>query len=94
MKPISRCPICSKPQDLNERYPKYVCNTCRETPKSLDGRKLIFFNLSISGGFGARYADSGEEYSSHECYIGDIKCYADEARFGGIVIQVDDDILY
>ena len=93
MKPISSCPICSEPQDLNERYPKYVCNTCREKPQSLEGRKLIFFNLSISGGFGARYADSGEEYSSHECYIGDIKCYADEARFGGIVIQVDDDKL-
>ena len=91
MKPISSCPICSEPQDLNERYPKYVCNTCREKPQSLEGRKLIFFNLSISGGFGARYADSGEEYSSHECYIGDIKCYADEAKFGGIVIQVDDD---
>jgi hypothetical protein len=70
-----------------------VCNTCAETPKSLDGRKLIFFNLSISGGFGAKFVDSGEEYSSHECYIGDIKCYADEARFGGIVIQVDDDKL-
>jgi len=91
LKPISSCPICSEPQDLNERYPKYVCNTCREKPQSLEGRKLIFFNLSISGGFGARYADSGEEYSSHECYIGDIKCIADEARFGGIVIQVDDD---
>ena len=23
----------------------------------------------------------------HECYVNNIKCYADEARFGGIVVS-------
>ena len=26
----------------------------------------------------------------HECYINNIKCYADEARFGGIVVQLSE----
>jgi hypothetical protein len=53
-----------------------------------DGRPLRFFNLSLSGGFGAEYADNGEPYDSSICFIDDVKCFADEARFGGIVIQV------
>ena len=48
---------------------------------------LLFFNESISGGYLAKYADTGESYPSHDCYIHGIKCYADEHRFGGIVIQ-------
>jgi hypothetical protein len=42
------------------------------------------------GGYVAYYWDSNnaEEYNSHECYIDGIKCWADEARFGGIVIEV------
>ncbi|MGD8759525.1 MAG: hypothetical protein PVJ07_04685 [Anaerolineales bacterium] len=35
----------------------------------------------------ARYADTGEAYASHDCFIDGVACYADEARFGGIVIQ-------
>lgn len=42
----------------------------------------------MSGGFIAGYADNGEEHGQHICYIDGIKCWADEARFGGIVIQI------
>lgn len=55
---------------------------------SEDGRQLLFFNLGFFGGYGARYKDSGEKYLSHICFINGVKCYADEARFGGIVIEV------
>ena len=48
---------------------------------------LEFSNVSWSGGFAAPYADTGEEYTSHECFVGSVKCHADEARFGGIVIE-------
>jgi hypothetical protein len=41
----------------------------------------------LSGGFAARYADTGEEYASHECFVGTVRCHADESRFGGIVIE-------
>jgi hypothetical protein len=43
--------------------------------------------VSLSGGYAARYADTGEPYSSHACYIDGLPCWADEARFGGIVIE-------
>jgi hypothetical protein len=56
----------------------------------LDGRPLTFFNLSFSGGYGAKYTDTGEPYDSHHCVIEGVQCQADEARFGGIVIQAVD----
>ncbi len=57
---------------------------------NVNGRELLFYNVSFSGGYIAYYADgdSKEEYKSHDCYIDGIKCRADEARFGGIVIEV------
>ena len=41
----------------------------------------------MSGGYAAEYADTGDPYESHECFVDGIECYADEARFGGIVIE-------
>ena len=82
------CPICAKELRHIQRYPKYVCESCSNRARSRDGRPLKFFNISLSGGFTAQYADTGEVYESHECFIDDVPCYADEARFGGIVIQV------
>lgn len=80
------CPICFKTVESSERYPHYVCNDCAKLARAQDGRTLLFFNESLSGGFAAQYAETGESYNSHECYIHGIKCYADEHRFGGIVI--------
>lgn len=84
------CPICKTTVTPYPRYPKYVCNDCYERATNISGRKLVFYNVSISGGYIAYYADSDnkEEYKSHDCYIDAIKCRADEARFGGIVIEV------
>jgi hypothetical protein len=48
---------------------------------------LKFSNVDTTGGFIAHYADTSEVYPSHECYVDGIQCYADEHRFGGIVIQ-------
>jgi hypothetical protein len=81
------CPICGVSVALLPRYPRYVCAACAAKAVSLDGRPLRFFNLSLSGGYGAAYADTGEPYDSSICYIDDVKCFADEARFGGMVIQ-------
>lgn len=84
------CPICKTTVTPSSRYPKYVCNDCYERASNITGRKLAFYNVSISGGYIAYYADSDnkEEYKSYDCYIDGIKCRADEARFGGIVIEV------
>lgn len=84
---IQVCPICQKQVHPSKRYPRYLCEQCATRVKSKDGRLLKFFNESISGGYIAKYADTGESYPSHECYIDGIQCHADEHYFGGIVIQ-------
>ena len=81
------CPICSAVVPPNPRYLRYLCPSCTRKATSADGRLLEFSNVSLSGGFAARYADTGEEYTSHECFVGSVRCHADEARFGGIVIE-------
>jgi hypothetical protein len=84
------CPICAIPVPHWERYPRAVCNTCYDKACDNKGRKLNFYNVSMSGGFEAIVADTKEEYPSHICYIEGVECWADEARFGGIVIQPHD----
>lgn len=81
------CPICHTSVQLSERYPRSLCAECASRAKSKEGRLLKFSNIDLSGGFLAQYADTGESYPNHECYVDGIPCYADEHRFGGIVIQ-------
>jgi hypothetical protein len=82
-----QCPICKVELKPIPRYPNYVCKTCASMATDKDGRKLKFSNIDMSGGFMARFDDTNEEYNSHTCYINGFECHADEARFGGIVIQ-------
>jgi len=88
MPDTQRCPICSTEVAYSERYPEYLCESCAAKAVDENGRPLEFSNVSLSGGFIAYYADTKEEYGQHICYIDGIKCRADEARFGGIVIQI------
>lgn len=83
------CPICNTTVELFPRYPRYVCSDCCKKATDINGRKLRFYNVSMSGGYIAYYADSNdkEEYESHDCYIDTVKCRADEAYLGGIVIE-------
>ena len=81
------CPICGVTVLPSARYPRYVCAACAAKACSIDGRPLRFFNLSLSGGFGAEYADTDEPYESSMCFIDGVKCLADEAHMGGIVIR-------
>lgn len=85
-----RCPTCKVTVEKNPRYPLYVCAACASKVMSSDGRPLKFGNVSISGGLSAQYGDTGEEYSGAECFIDGINCKAEEARFGGVVIQTLD----
>ena len=81
------CPICSMPVQPSGRYPHYLCAACAKRAVDINGRALSFFNVSLSGGYNAKFTYTKETYNSHICYIDGLKCYADEARFGGIVIQ-------
>ena len=81
------CPICAAEVTHFERYPMQVCGDCSSRARDADGRLLEFGNVSLSGGFVAVYSDTREIYDGHLCYIDDIPCYAEEHRFGGIVIS-------
>jgi hypothetical protein len=65
-----------------------VCGACVQRACDEEGRPLCFYNVSLSGGFVARYADSGADRESHACYINGVRCRADEGHMGGIVVQV------
>lgn len=82
------CPICGTPLNPNPRYPRYVCRACSAKAVAPNGQRLLFSNVDMSGGYTAKYADTGFDYPSHECLIDGVRCHADEARFGGIVIEV------
>jgi len=87
MSDIQKCPICLSEVAFSPRYPRYVCEECYVRATDEEGRSLSFSNVSLSGGFAALYRDTHEESDSHICYIDGIKCWADEAYLGGIVIQ-------
>jgi hypothetical protein len=68
------------------RYPTAVCSACVERAVEGHGRPIWFYNESMSGGFQAVHADSGEEHAGHECWIDGVRCWAGEAHLGGIVV--------
>ena len=81
------CPICNLEVKYNPRYTNYVCSSCAKCPLDEKGKELVFCNVSLSGGFEAKYKGTNKICDSQVCYIQGVKCWADEARFGGIVIQ-------
>jgi hypothetical protein len=81
------CPICGLGQSASARYPNYLCKTCVAKATDAQGKRLEFFNAGAYGGFGANFVDSALAYSSHECFVDGVACRADEARFGGIVLE-------
>lgn len=82
------CPLCGAAMRFDPRYPRAVCPQCAAQARDSSGRLLDFYNEGLSGGFVALIRATGEPYPSHECFINGARCRADEARFGGIVIQV------
>lgn len=81
------CPICGAALTFNPRYPRAVCQACVGRACDAEGRALDFYNVDIGGGYLAVYREGGEIYDSHDCFIDGYPCRADEARFGGIVVQ-------
>ena len=88
---IQICPICEKNVFFFPRYPDYVCQDClnESPPINENGIRMIFFNIDASGGFGSRLDTDKDNIIRQDstCYINGVKCIADEARLGGIVIQ-------
>ena len=86
------CPICTTKMDRMVRYPRSICGDCctKENVKDASGNPVWFANSHPFGmGFVSLHTIDGTvvQKEEHVCYVKGVKCYAEEARFGGIVIQ-------
>lgn len=85
------CLVCNlKEITMVPRYPRMICMACHEEEKKDEaGDPVEFQNIDLFGGFQSIHLVNGEKKmkKEHICYIKNVRCYADEARFGGIVIQ-------
>ena len=89
------CSNCGDATYYMGRYPKAICSKCYAKDKfSKDGALLEFYNLSLSGGLKIVYKNQEgtilkEDDTQIECLciIDNKKFIAQEAKFGGIIIQ-------
>ena len=83
-------PECTRTVYPNPRYHNHVCRDCQRESPPVDsqGHLIDFFNANADGGFLSATIIDGEKVwgEEHICYIKGVRCRADEARFGGIVI--------
>lgn len=84
------CFVCgaglAEPLEPNGRYPERLCPPCVLEAVDDSGAELSFANEGFGGGFVAVRAETGEKTAQHLCFVRGTKCWADEARFGGIVV--------
>jgi hypothetical protein len=89
--PDQRCPICHAQIPTDPRYPDRLCDACADRAVDIDGRALNFFNVSLSGGFAVYFADDKTPADvvtrDHIVFVDGVRCLADEAYFGGIVLR-------
>jgi hypothetical protein len=76
---------------FNPRYPWHFCGTCLDRTADVEGRRLVFGNLSLSGGLAWAWADDLEHRSKEVpgvvCLIDARPVIVSEARFGGVVAE-------
>lgn len=86
------CPVCGREQPAVPHYPGYLCRECVARGTDEGGRRVVLGNTSETGGFAARYADdqslAAEVTVTHFVYVDGNRCWADEARYGGVVVQL------
>lgn len=85
---MQTCPVCNAIVKSSDRYPNYICMDCVDKAKTSEGFSVQYKNKDIGGGFVAIIDKNGmkEKSNNHICFIDSIKCYADETKFGGIVV--------
>ena len=90
---MASCPIDGTPVAENPRYPGLLCDDCASRVVDADGRALELGNVSWSGGFAAHHVDDGSrcDQASAEgrVVVDGVACRAREARFGAVVVQVE-----
>ena len=84
---MERCHVCRGENPDYLRFQIYICETCRKYPVlNSNGHEMNFYNKGVMGGFLAKNTITDEISEDHICYINGAKCWADEYRFGGILI--------
>jgi len=86
---MKQCPTCDKTIQLIPRYPNAICNECGELAVTSKDEPIDFKNEGPFGGFISII--NGKEGEEHECFVNGKKCWAEEGRFGFIVISVTQD---
>lgn len=82
-----RCPVCGAPRAFRERYPRSLCAACVRRAVDERGRPLDFFNEDGGGGLTVVVRSTGERRESPLCWVDGVRCRAEEARMGGVVVQ-------
>jgi len=90
------CANCLKEVNYQPRYPKYICRDCASKDiLDNEGNLLDFSNLGFSGGFkiikknrAGQIIEEDDTKQFCDCIIDGKEFFAQEARFGGIVIQL------
>ena len=93
------CPICESMIEYFERYPNYICGDCVSRLVDINDVPIRFQNETLVGtGVSAWLLDSEtgkydrlDPISSMtgEAYCNGVRCKAEEAYFGGIIVQID-----
>ncbi len=86
----ARCPVCERAQPASPRYPGYVCAACVERATDAEGAALTFSNADMFGGLIIRGAD-GKTRDEPRCFIDGRPYRVREARFGGVVVQPEEE---
>lgn len=99
------CSRCERPAIFQERYPRAVCDHCLSRTTDHTGRRVTGFNTHSSGGMIAYYTDTLEDSDGSGsrkeecvevtrtgmCFVDGQPATIQEARFGGIVVQMASD---
>ena len=70
------CPICKGVVKYQPRYPNYVCEVCMSEGVEVNGKVIPKNEIDVYSNL------------TLACKVKGVICNAQEARFGGIVVQI------
>jgi len=86
------CPICGEQRLFFARYPNALCNSCGYSKELVDSDgNPVEFTVRYDGcGIISLHNENGTIVERDEpiCFLNGVECYAAEARFGGIAVQI------
>ena len=90
MSTIKFCPICQIEMNYFERYPNSICGAHYNECVDSNGNHVTYENVDEFGGLVSCHTIENKivRRNDNTCFVRGIKCSVEEARIGGIVIQV------